>query len=80
MSAKPNKPAAVQMTRVKSSNVEQIGYEAETKTLHVIFQGGGHYTYHKVDPKLYEQLTKAPSIGAFLHQNIKGRHETKKIS
>lgn len=70
----------LQMTKVKSSNIDSVGYEAESKTLHVIFQGGGHYTYKKVDPKLFDQLMKAPSIGSFIHQNIKGRHETKRIS
>lgn len=70
----------VKMVDVKSSNIDKVGYIPETKVLHVLFKNGGHYAYHGVDPELHEQLMKAPSVGSFIHNNIKGRHETKKIS
>jgi hypothetical protein len=63
-----------------SSNITEIGYQPDSKTLHVKFQGGTHYTYHGVHPTLWEQLRKAPSKGSFIHEFIKGKHETKKVS
>jgi hypothetical protein len=76
-----SQPSPSSFEKVKnSSNITEIGYHPDSKTLHVKFQGGSHYTYHGVHPTLWEQLRKAPSKGSFIHQFIKGKHETKKLS
>jgi KTSC domain len=73
-------PEEVKMVPIKdSSNIAVIGYHPQSQTLHVVFHNGGHYTYHHVDPKLHDQLMKAPSKGAFLHKHIKGRHRFTKL-
>ena len=69
------------MTKIEgSSNIAAIGYEPTQKILHVHFTNGSKYAYHKVQPQLFEQLMKSPSKGSFIHHQIKGRHEVKKVS
>lgn len=62
------------MEKVNSSNVDEIGYNAETKTLSVRFKNGGLYHYHLVEPEKYEALKNADSIGSHLHKHIKPHH------
>jgi len=63
----------------ESSTIESIGYHPENGDLHVVFRSGGHYLYHKVEAKLFEQLMTAKSKGKFFHQNIKGKHQATKL-
>jgi hypothetical protein len=69
----------VKMERVKSSNIESVGYHHESQTLHVIFKTGGHFTYSKVHPVLFHNFMQAKSKGAFFHEFVKGKHESKKL-
>jgi len=62
-----------------SSNVAAAGYHGPTRTLHVVFHSGGHYTYHNVAPALYERFLKSESKGNFLHKHVKGRHRFSKL-
>lgn len=59
---------------VKSSNIESIGYDVETKTLAVKFISGREYHYHDVDPRLHTELMAAPSIGKFFGEHIRDKH------
>jgi len=77
--------------KVKSSNIESIGYElslAESApivqerlgTLEVEFRGGKVYQYIYVPETQYNQLMKAESIGKFFAANIKtGGYAFKKV-
>lgn len=59
-------------TPVSSSNVESVGYDAETQTLEIAFLSGGIYQYFDVPQHVYDALMSAPSAGNFLHEQIKG--------
>lgn len=59
---------------VKSSNVESVGYDPDTKTLQVSFKNGGVYNYAGVEPEKHKDLMAAKSIGGFIHTHIKGKH------
>ena len=61
-------------TPVKSSNILEVGHDPETSTLEVLYKNGGVYHYSGVDADKHLALMKAPSIGAFIHANIKGVH------
>jgi len=62
----------VDMQYVESSNVEQIGYDADAMELHVTFKKGSiTYVYEAVPKELYEALLAAASIGSFLNREIK---------
>ena len=64
---------------VDSSNVDQIGYDADTSELHVIFKKTADcYVYSGVPADVYEQLMNADSKGQFLNQRIKGTYDYRK--
>ena len=69
----------IEMIPVSSSNVESIGYDAETQTLQIRFLNGGVYLYRNVPPMEFEQLLNAPSIGSYFNRNIKGSYAYEKI-
>jgi len=67
------------MTPVSSSNVESIGYEVNTETLYVRFLNGSLYEYKNVPIMVYEQLLSAPSVGSYMHRNIKDKFPYERI-
>lgn len=56
---------------VTSSSINAIGYEPESKTLHVEFSSGRAYHYTGVEPEEHEALVNAPSIGAHFSKHIR---------
>jgi len=67
------------MKAVESSNIQEVGYDAPTQTLHVLFHGGGHYTYSNVSPAKHEAFLKAKSPGKHFALHIKS-HPCEKLS
>jgi hypothetical protein len=65
---------------VSSSNVESIGYSESTESLFVKFLNGSIYEYKNVPKMEYEQLMAAPSIGSYMHRNIKGSYTYERIA
>lgn len=61
----------MEMLKVESSNVREIGYE--NGTLYVVYSAGT-YMYHNVPEELFEGLKNADSKGRFMNENIKGRY------
>ncbi len=61
-----------EMQQVTSSNVESIGYDENSELLYVHFLNGSTYVYKNVPKVIYEQLINSPSIGSYMHRNIKG--------
>ncbi|WNZ22957.1 KTSC domain-containing protein [Leptolyngbya sp. NK1-12] len=55
---------------VESSMIQAFGYDAETKTLLVIFNSGKTYRYFKVPPKIYKQLLAADSKGSYMRDFV----------
>ncbi len=64
---------------VVSSNVAEVGYDAETQTLEVMFHGGTIYQYFDMPETVYQELINAPSAGRFLAQRIKGVFRCEKV-
>ncbi|WP_436417597.1 KTSC domain-containing protein [Petrimonas sulfuriphila] len=64
---------------VQSSNIEAVGYDEDTETLRVWFLNGSVYDYTGVGQLEYEALRDAPSVGSYLHQNIKGQYPYEKV-
>ena len=69
----------MERTRVDSSNINEVGYEAETKTLQVQFKNGGVFNYPGVDPKEYVALLGAESVGKHFHANIRAKYKGEKV-
>ena len=64
-------PENVEMISVSSSNVSAIGYDEDSQTLYVGFLNNTMYIYKGVPIVEFEGLKNAPSIGSYLHRNIK---------
>jgi len=67
------------MIPVQSSNIESIGYESSTETLHVRFTDGSTYEYKGVPSFIYDGLMSASSHGSFLNREIKNQYPYEKI-
>jgi hypothetical protein len=63
-----------------SSNIKEVGYDAATQVLEVMFSGGGVYQYDGVPKEFYDHLLTESSPGRFFHQNIKGTFPFRKVS
>lgn len=60
-----------EMIPVDSSNLLQIGYDANTQELHVEFMDGGRYVYQDVPESTFDELAQADSKGSYLNREIK---------
>jgi len=60
-----------EMQYVDSSNIEQVGYDADQSELHVVFNDGSHYVYQGVPGEVFEEMINAPSKGSFLNREVK---------
>ena len=70
----------VEMISVSSSNVGAIGYDEESETLYVSFLNNSMYIYKGVPIIEFEGLKNAPSIGSYLHRNIKNLFPYERIA
>lgn len=62
------------MQPIESSNIAQVGYDAETQTLAVQFRTGDKtYTYSGVPPEVHQAMLEAPSPGGYFAANVKGQ-------
>ena len=66
--------------QVSSSNLKSIGFDPSDGILEVEFHNGGIYQYLNVPDATYFELMNAPSIGRYLNDYVKGRHQFKKIN
>lgn len=64
---------------ISSSNVEAVGHDEESETLRVWFLNGSIYDYSGVNSMEFEALRDAPSVGSYLHRNIKGQYPYEKV-
>ena len=60
---------------VESSAVDRVGYDEKRHILEIEYTGGRVYQYFDVPPMVYRQLRKAPSIGAFVNEEIIGAYQ-----
>jgi len=77
----------MKLIKVKSSNIEQVGFEEgeqisfnqkPVNILRIIFTSGITYDFYNVPKDIYEGLIDAHSIGEYFHQNIKNRFDYEK--
>jgi hypothetical protein len=58
-----------------STAIEHIGYDETARELHVVFVGGGAYTYYHVPKQVYLGFRAASSKGQFFNAWIKERYD-----
>ncbi len=66
-------------TPVSSSNVNSIGYDADSQILEVEFNSGAIYQYSGVPECEYYGLINADSKGKYLNLNVKNRYFFSKL-
>jgi len=67
------------MQPVSSSNIDSVGYDESSEILYIRFLNGSLYIYKNVSLLVYEQLLSAPSLGSYMHRNIKGAYAYERI-
>jgi frataxin-like iron-binding protein CyaY len=65
---------------VISSNIKSVGYDPDSKTMHVEFTNGGLYEYAGVEPAQHQALISAPSVGKHFGTHVRGQFQHRKIS
>ena len=60
-------------TPVTSTSIKSVGYDSGNKTLEVEFKAGKVWQYQGVGESTFKQFISSGSLGAFFHQNIKGK-------
>lgn len=61
------------MRPVYSTMVSEVGYDADTNELLVVFRNGRMCAYEGVTEEKALDLANAPSVGNMLNSEIKGR-------
>lgn len=62
----------MELKKVKSSNIESVGYENEN--LYIQYQSGTIYKYKNVPKVIYESLMDSDSKGRFMNSEIKNKY------
>jgi hypothetical protein len=65
---------------VVSSVIDEIGYNASSRTLEVLFKSGAIYLYYFVPQEQYDALLAADSKGTYFNKQIKGVYEHHRIA
>jgi len=65
--------------KVKSSYIQEVGYDTETKKLQVEFKNGSKWQYNEVPESAYVAMLLAESTGKFFASEIKGVFGARKL-
>ena len=71
MAQTTNRPLDMERTPVQSSNLNSVGYDADSSILEIEFHHGGIYQYSGVPSSVHEELMAAGSKGTYFDQAIK---------
>lgn len=64
---------------VDSSAIAKIGYDVEAEEAYVEFRDAGLYAYSGVPLRVFAELARADSKGAFVNEMIKRRYPFRKL-
>lgn len=68
------------MTPVESTNLHSVGYDPDTKFMHIKFKSGGHYRYSGVPAEAHKALVGADSVGGHFSKNFAGKYPHEKLA
>jgi hypothetical protein len=66
------------MLGVVSSNIKEVGYDSASKQLFVRFSNGSVFMYDQVPFNVYEDMTRAESVGRYFKGMIQGAYVSTK--
>ena len=61
----------IQRISCRSSNIQEFGYDEDSRTLQIKFKNGGLYNYSPITLQSYLSFLRSPSKGKFFFKNIK---------
>ena len=64
----------MEMQFVDSSNIERIGYDANSSTLRIEFKSNRTYDYSSVPEHVFNELKSASSVGRYHATSIKNSY------
>lgn len=65
----------MKLLRVRSSAIKAVGYDPDTKRMHIQFTNNSVvYTYCGVPQEVYDSFIQANSMGTFYKRRIEGRY------
>ena len=64
---------------IESSNIESIGYDADSQTLEINFLNGSIYQYFDVPVNIYDDLIATDSHGKYFATYIKGIYRYSRV-
>jgi hypothetical protein len=70
----------MRMTRIDSTAIARVGYDAARQILRLEYKNGRTYDYFKVPPTIYKQLLNAESAGEFVNLEIKPDYDYSEVS
>jgi len=68
----------MELKKVKSSNIDSVGYENEN--LYIQYQSGAIYKYKNVPKVIYESLMDSDSKGRYMNSSIKTKFEYERLN
>lgn len=69
----------MERTAVDSRAIAEIGYDANTETLEVLFCNGRTYQYYNFPAFMHQRLMEATSLGEFFNAEVKGQYAEARI-
>lgn len=69
----------MRMQPVTSSNLDAVGYDAQSQILRIQFKSSGTYDYFAVPARIYQGLMSAASLGGYHAANIKHAFRYQKV-
>lgn len=69
----------MKMEKVKSSNIDEVGYSADDKRLRVAFKSGHAHDFLGVPESAHKELLAADSPGRYFNTEIRTRFAGQKV-
>jgi hypothetical protein len=63
----------------RSSNLDQVDYDAEAKELTVTFKDGAAYLYRGVPATVFDSFQRAASPGSFFYSQVRSRYPYEEV-
>lgn len=64
---------------VTSTNINEIGYDEQSRTLEIAFRNGSVYQYFDVPATVYRELMQSSSHGQFLNRQIRTQYRYARV-
>ncbi len=69
----------IHRVKVTSSNIKEITYNTDDKSMIITFNNNIQYKYFNVENSIFEEFIDAESVGRYFLTEIKGKYESQKI-